>query len=278
MGYLRNILFRKQTLDSFDYQWKNLSEGYGLLTDSYFKNNVCSILTNEELCIDKDWFNGRKILDAGCGNGRWTYGFLKLGAEVTAVDYSESALKMIADNFGEDFKNSLILRREDLLNMSEDLKRERFDLVFSWGVLHHTGDTFKALRNITSLVKDDGLVYLYLYGKESLPKFIEQVKLELKRLKLAFFPFEIKEKIIRKIARNDKEVHNLFDGLSPLINERFKFSTIEGWLKNLGFSDVIRTIRHTELFIRASRDNCSAREYFLPLPQEPYWFQKLGDR
>ncbi|MGC8851476.1 MAG: hypothetical protein ACP5O3_04645, partial [Candidatus Micrarchaeia archaeon] len=54
--------FQKQTLNSFDYQWSNLSEGYALLTDKYFFENVDKIIAEQELCINPLWFKGKKIL------------------------------------------------------------------------------------------------------------------------------------------------------------------------------------------------------------------------
>ena len=33
-----------------------------------------------------DWFAGKSVLDAGCGNGRWSTAFARLGAQVTAID------------------------------------------------------------------------------------------------------------------------------------------------------------------------------------------------
>ncbi len=82
---------RRKTLESFDYQWEHLPTGITLLSDQDFREDVARILSKEEICIEPEWFRNREVLDAGCGNGRWTYGFLKLGSRVTAFDASESA-------------------------------------------------------------------------------------------------------------------------------------------------------------------------------------------
>ncbi|MDZ4241557.1 MAG: class I SAM-dependent methyltransferase [Candidatus Omnitrophota bacterium] len=244
------------------------------MSDQAFAADVPRILSQEELCIHQDWFPGKEVLDAGCGNGRWTHGFLKLGARVTAVDYSDAALQHVRDSQSSlDMTSNLNLKKEDLLNISEDLRGKKFDLVFSWGVLHHTGDTHQALCNIAHLVKDNGVIYLYLYGTDSL-SFVRKSLLHLLRSLLAPFPFPQKQKILERIFGR-KNCHNFFDIYSPLINERFKFETIKTWLNRLGFPVVDQTIRHTEIFIRGCKEGCSAKPYFLPSPQRPYWFERL---
>src|SRR6266545_5892528 len=88
-------LRRRQTLASFDYQWGELPEGDAMLSDPWFRENVDRILVEELLCVERDWFRGRRVLDAGCGIGRWTLGFLRLGCDVTAVDFSPRALERL---------------------------------------------------------------------------------------------------------------------------------------------------------------------------------------
>ena len=62
----------KQTAQTFSKQWKTHKHGRALLSDSKFKENVTKILCEEELLVDEAWFKGKNVLDAGCGNGRWS--------------------------------------------------------------------------------------------------------------------------------------------------------------------------------------------------------------
>ena len=81
-----------QTKEAFGFQWRNLKEGDYLLSDPWFKANVSKILFEEEIQIKPEWFKGKDVLDIGCGNGRWSYGFAKLGANITAVDINQIAI------------------------------------------------------------------------------------------------------------------------------------------------------------------------------------------
>lgn len=271
-------LRQKQTLASFDWQWRELPEGGALLTEPWFRENVDSILSEELLCVSRDWFRGRTVLDAGCGNGRWTIGLLKLGSQVCAVDASEAALghlhAAVDELCTEEERDRLEVEQVNLLELPARLKERDFDLVFTFGVLHHTGDTQRALRNVAALAGPEGMLFAYLYGRGSVSRK-QSATLEVVRIALAPLPFSVKRKVIAKLSRGS-DTHQAFDCLSPTINTRHTFEEVSAWLEDAGFEDVEETIRHTELFVRALRDPEALSSYLLPKPEPPYWFERYG--
>jgi SAM-dependent methyltransferase len=269
---IRRVL-QKQTLASFDYQWRELTEGGALLTDDWFTQNVDRIISEELLCLDSEWFRGKRVLDAGSGNGRWTVGLLRLGCDVLAVDASSHALERLNEAVREhapDGLDRLESRAVDLLDLPADVAARRFDLVFSFGVLHHTGDTRAALQNVAPLVAGDGVIFLYLYGQDSVSGR-GRAALELRRLALAPLPFELKRRLL---AKRGVDVHQAFDQLSPTINSRHTFEQVRRWLEDEGFSGIERTIDHSELFVRAQREAARLEAFELPRPARPYWFDR----
>lgn len=113
-----------------------------------------------ETMLPPQEFTGKLVLDAGCGMGRYSVVALSLGAEVVAVDMSES-LKRVA----------VLARSQPKLHPVEaDLlhppfKKGVFDVVYSQGVLHHTTNTEAAFKGVAALVKPNGLLAVWLYGK-----------------------------------------------------------------------------------------------------------------
>jgi SAM-dependent methyltransferase len=272
-------LQRRQTLHSFDYQWGELPDGDAMLSDPWFRENVDRIVWQELLGVDRAWFRGRRVLDAGCGGGRWTVGLLKLGATVVAADFSPRALQaarvqaeaLVPDAIRDGRLSTL---EADLLRPPAYLTGQRFDLVFSFGVLHHTGDTRGALAQIAPLVGPEGLLFLYLYGAQSVGRLARAV-LAVGRLGLAALPFRIKRRALTLLLPG-RNTHQAFDCWSPLINDRYEFDAVAAWLHELGFADVARTLDHTELYVRAARGAMVAP--FLEPPPRPYWFERYRRR
>lgn len=269
-------LRQRETLDSFDYQWRSLAKGDAMLSDPWFMENVDRILSDELLCIDRSWFQGKRVLDAGCGLGRWTIGLLRLGGRVLAVDASAAALAtlneqarlLVPEAIAE---NRLETQQVNLLELPATLAERRFDLVYSFGVLHHTGDTRRALGNVASLVDRAGVLFLYLYGARSV-NLRQRLALAFVRWGLTPLPFAAKVRVL-KLLRPGRDPHQLFDLFSPLINDRLDRSVVAGWLGELGFADIEPTIDHTEIYLRAQRTRDSGLPR-LPLPVRPYWFER----
>ena len=114
----------------------------------------------EETMIPREAFAGKLVLDAGCGMGRYSAVARSFGAEVVAVDMSESLLR-VAQAARADAKLHPV--EGDLLR--PPFKKSVFDLAYSQGVLHHTADTRAAFAAVAALVKPDGLLSVWLYGK-----------------------------------------------------------------------------------------------------------------
>jgi SAM-dependent methyltransferase len=259
-------------------QRQKLPEGAALLTEPWFRENVDAIVSEELLAVRRDWFPGREVLDAGCGNGRWTIGLLRLGCRVTAVDASPHALDRLRDSVEElcsqEERERLTVGTANLLELPAELTERTFDLVFSFGVLHHTGDTRGALRNVAGLVGPDGMLFLYLYGSRTLSP-VRRMLLELRRLALAPLPFALKRKVLSAVFRRS-DIHQVFDCLSPTINTRHTFEEVRSWLEAEGFADVEQTIPASELFVRGLRDPDTVRPFLLPRPQPPYWYERYA--
>jgi ubiquinone/menaquinone biosynthesis C-methylase UbiE len=266
-----------QTVGAFSFQWSDLKDGEAMLSDKWFKENVTNIISERETLIKKEWFKGKDIIDCGCGGGRWSYGLAQLGANITAVDINTSALEATRDAIKD-----IPVKKEFIQTPIEELTKHipegrKFDMVWSWGVLHHCGSFNTAFREVMSLVKDGGFIHLYLYGRESLP-FDEDINLFKNRVYYNTLPsYAEKEKFLIDKANGDKtRLHQNHDIYSPLLNRRLDYSYVKKMLEDNGFTDVTRTIQNGEITVRAVKGAMRPedRDMLLHPASNPAWYAK----
>lgn len=266
-------LATRQTLASFEYEWR-LVQTHERDARREWELAVARRLTEQELCIDPAWFPGRRVLDVGCGLGRWLEGFRQLGCDVTAVEASPTACETLRARYVGDGQVQIV--EGDLFTVLPVLPG-KYDLVWSWGVLHHTGRVREALSLLGRMVAPDGLLYLFLYGRES-GSWRSRLGVPVIRAVLAPLSFALKTRVLTWFYGRGPRLTAAFDQWSPLINTRHDPAEVTAWLEALGFPCVFRPYpRATQVFLRASRRTCSAAPFFRPAWTGSPWWQPLLD-
>lgn len=112
---------------------------------------------------------GKAIVDVGCGSGLHSLVFLQRGAaRVVSLDSdprSVAATRGLWERSGRPAPWTVAEGSILDTGLVERLRSEPFDVVYSWGVLHHTGAMWQAIDHACSLVKPGGLLWLSLYAK-----------------------------------------------------------------------------------------------------------------
>lgn len=227
------------TRESFDFQWAELPEGEHMLSSESFLATATGLLA-KNTALPESWFAGKRVLDAGCGQGRWTHAFLRLEAEVTALDASPAGLQRTKDA-AESLGKSVATHQVNLIEgPPEDLGQ--FDLVWSFGVLHHTGNTYACFKNLLKHVAPGGYFYLMVYvtpdnrGASDYYNTVDEIHYGLRGVPLA----DRVEKI-KPLIPAGEDLHGWFDAVSPPIKERYSEDELRGWFADAGFVDVKRT-------------------------------------
>lgn len=246
---------KEQTKDSFDYQWKELNMGRNLLSDEAFVENLQKTICTYFGDVEQDFFRGgeKEVADVGCGNGRFTYGLLSMGAKVTAMDQSAHGLenvKSVCSKFGE----KLNTKQVDLLRGPIDEFENRFDIVWCYGVVHHTGNTYLAMNNVCRMVKPGGYVFMMIYGfPDSQSRFEELAKYEQMRNMTRNMCNAEKVEYLRKKYPDDL-VHGYFDAISPQINDILTWEEIVNFMKLEGFNNIRKTVDNGNIHFIARKN------------------------
>lgn len=111
---------------------------------------------------------GKRFLDIGCGSGIVSLAARRLGASVHSFDFdphSVAASQSLRDKFlpGDP---AWRIERGSVLDPEYLSSLGRFDIVYSWGVLHHTGNMRQALENALIPLQPDGLLAIAIYNDQ----------------------------------------------------------------------------------------------------------------
>ena len=149
-----------ETRFAFGRNWSKFVRGVDDVAIAESRAGLAALLRRDSL-------KGLDVLDIGCGSGLSSLAALGLGARVRAFDYDPDSVEatrtlLTAKAPGGDWS----VERGSVLDPAHMAGLDRFDVVYSWGVLHHTGAMWPAIDAAARAVKPGGLLALALYNDQ----------------------------------------------------------------------------------------------------------------
>lgn len=217
--------------------------------------------------------SGLRFLDAGSGSGLSSLVARRLGADVTSFDFDPNSVactKSLRERyFGEDDNWRVI--EGSVLDESFIESLGDFDIVYCWGVLHHTGNMWTAMETVAKAVKDDGLFFIMIYMDRG---FTTKVWRSVKKTYCSsslgraavlgtFIPYFVLRGLVEDLCRIKNPLsryreysrkrgmsryHDWIDWLGGYPYETANFPEIESFLKPRGF--VVQNHRGNESVFR----------------------------
>lgn len=113
-----------------------------------------------------DDLKGKTLIDIGSGSGMFSLAARIHGATVLSFDFDPQSVACTAQLKQRFFQDDPRWRvtQGSILDQEYIQRLGQFDIVYSWGVLHHTGDMWTAIENAASLVRSDGIFAIGIYN------------------------------------------------------------------------------------------------------------------
>jgi len=175
-------------------------------TEAYFDAVTAKRYRAEPHILDFAGFHlwrGRRIIEIGCGIGTDAEQFARHGAEFVGIDISQESLALSRQRF-EVYNLEGEFHLGSVVDMDFLRTLGQFDLVYSYGVLHHFPDMRNHLSNIKSLLRPGGELRFMVYAKNSWKYAMIQKGLD---------QFEAQAQCPYAEAFTRDEIYHMVDGL-----------------------------------------------------------------
>jgi 2-polyprenyl-6-hydroxyphenyl methylase/3-demethylubiquinone-9 3-methyltransferase len=118
--------------------------------------------------LEVDSLQGKSFLDIGSGSGLFSLAARRLGAKVFSFDYDPQSVacttelkrRYLENDSDWQVQTGSVLDKDYLSSLG------KFDIVYSWGVLHHTGNMWAALANVDFNVAPNGKLFIAIYNDQ----------------------------------------------------------------------------------------------------------------
>lgn len=145
----------------FGENWSN----FLLILD---EERIESAIDSLRVMLKLNDLTGKRFVDVGSGSGLFSLAARRMGARVVSFDYDPQSVECTRELKRRYFKEDpdWDILEGSVLDNSFLVTLGKFDIVYSWGVLHHTGQMWNALENVCELIGENGILFISIYNDQ----------------------------------------------------------------------------------------------------------------
>jgi len=240
---------KQHTIQNFGFEWLEYAR-FGWDDPVYNIQREERVFRGKSLLSPED-IKSKLVLDAGCGNGRYSYWAAKYGAQVIGVDLGDG-VESAAQNTVE--LPDVQVVQGDIFNLP--FADQTFDVIFSIGVLMHTGDARRATGCLAKTLKSGGSLTIHVYGKGNpVYEFVDRILRnrttrmsipELQRFTAKAYQGRRQLErwhvagLVERFVRLDPHPHCIFDWYAAPIATHHTYAEVTSWFSELGL-EIVKT-------------------------------------
>jgi ubiquinone/menaquinone biosynthesis C-methylase UbiE len=213
----------------------------------YWNKQPCNVKHSNKKFLSKEYFNevkkkryfvephikkfadfkkykNKNVLEIGCGIGTDAMEFIKSGANYTGIEYSDKSIDVCKKRLSvlnlKNKKANFFLGDAESLSKHKYLKSQKFHLIYSFGVLHHTPNMIKCFDEIYKLCSNKTEIKIMLYAKNSYKNYM---------LNLTNYRYEAQKGVIIAYKVDDTFINKI---IKKKIQDNFKRARLHFSLSN----------------------------------------------
>lgn len=140
-------------------------ENWASFLSSIDEPRIAASIASLSAMLDMERLDDQTFLDVGCGSGLASLAACKMGANVHSFDFDPTSVACTRELRSRYAEATTLWTVEQGSALDEPYLQSlgRFDIVYSWGVLHHTGDMNRAIDLVADRVRSNGLLFIAIY-------------------------------------------------------------------------------------------------------------------
>ena len=238
---------------SFGRNWTDFLRTVGDDEVEKAKTDICKWLGDGSV-------SGKDVIDIGSGSGIHSLAFVRLNARrVHSFDFDQFSVRATKETWSTAgqpkhwaVEHGSVLDKEYLDSLGQ------FDIVYSWGVLHHTGEMWKAVKNCFGVVRPGGMVWITLYQKG--PRYPADLALKQKYNSASAFGKRVMvySRILKVMLSRARHFKNPFTWNEKSARGMNRYHDLIDWLGGLPYEvatedDVVQVAAESGLVLKRIR-------------------------